>query len=533
MRRALEPFLRALGIDPKRYWLLMDLFAQLSLRGEITDRLGTSGYGAKAAGLLYCLLFGVIGLMFGASHPSIYLFLLLFMSLTTLLMMSILLSEAGNSLINPTEALVLAHQPINGATYTAAKLSHLLRIIAYLVSAMNVIPAVAGLFLLPGAQWFYPLEHLGLGYTVGLLAGLSCCAIFGWLMRFIPAKRLKAAGQFVAVAPFLSMSMWQLVKPSLVRLNLSRFLPESPEVRWSLAGAAILCGGFLVISGLRWLSADYLIQVSTLVRSGPSRGSKPRRAGIGRTFAMLVGGQGGNAAFAFVSRMMLRDWQFGRQLIGAVIPLLVAMLSALGAGWRIDPFSGEFSTIHILPHFFGMALFTVCEVVMYGSDYKGAWMFSLAPAGIYKGFSRGIFAVLWVEFIVVPQLFLLIFFAAAWGPLHALIFCAYSLACGSFFLSLEIRRIRAIPFSKQLNASRSSAFLPLMILGGLVIAGVVAIQYYVLFQSPWAVIAATLVIGAAAIPLTTNALKVLETSLRFDLGRLSGETGAFYKEVDL
>ncbi len=49
--------------------------------------------------------------------------------------------------MNPVEAHVLAHQPINGATYVAAKLTHLVRILLYLVPAMNAIPAFGGLLL--------------------------------------------------------------------------------------------------------------------------------------------------------------------------------------------------------------------------------------------------------------------------------------------------------------------------------------------------------------------------------------------------
>ena len=56
-----------------------------------------------------------------------------------------LLSETANSLVNPVEGLVLAHYPINGATYTAAKLTHLLRILSYTVPALNLLPALAGL----------------------------------------------------------------------------------------------------------------------------------------------------------------------------------------------------------------------------------------------------------------------------------------------------------------------------------------------------------------------------------------------------
>jgi hypothetical protein len=38
-------------------------------------------------------------------------------SVASFILLSILTLEAGNSLINPSEGLFLAHQPINGVTY--------------------------------------------------------------------------------------------------------------------------------------------------------------------------------------------------------------------------------------------------------------------------------------------------------------------------------------------------------------------------------------------------------------------------------
>ncbi len=60
------------------------------------------------------------------------------------------LQDAVNSLMNPDEASVLAPMPIRGATYVAAKLTHLLSLVAIIATAVNLTPAVAGLYL-PGS----------------------------------------------------------------------------------------------------------------------------------------------------------------------------------------------------------------------------------------------------------------------------------------------------------------------------------------------------------------------------------------------
>jgi hypothetical protein len=69
--------------------------------------------------------------------------------------------------------------------------------------------------------------------------------------------------------------------------------------------------------------------------------------------------------------MMLRDWQFRRQ----VIPLVIVMLAnapLLVRGWRTDPLTGRFSSMHFLPHVLGVLLFVICQLLKYSNDYKGA-----------------------------------------------------------------------------------------------------------------------------------------------------------------
>ena len=89
----------------------------------------------------------------------------------------------------------MAHQPIGGATYTAAKLTHLLRIVAILAPALNAAPAGASIVLLKRPFWYYPLIHLAATFGAGLLVALAACALFGWLLRFVPAPRLKSVGR--------------------------------------------------------------------------------------------------------------------------------------------------------------------------------------------------------------------------------------------------------------------------------------------------------------------------------------------------
>jgi hypothetical protein len=405
-------------------------------------------------------------------------------------------------LLNPVEAVVLAHQPVDGATYTAAKLTHLGRVVVYQAGAMNAIPALAGL-LIKGAPPYYPAVHMAAGIAVGGIAGLLCCALYGWLMRFIPARRLKAAGQLAMTLPFACMVLFQPVAKAVAA----------------------------VVFGIRSLSADYLIRVSALVHAGSSRPVRLRRSRMAGLVARFFGGQPARAGFAFAGRLMLRDWQFRRALAASGVGLLLGFVPLIAGAWRSDPFSPAFTPMHLLPHAFGVALGLICQILPYGNDYKAVWVFQLAPASAMAPLARGVYALLWIELIVMPHLVLLPFLAWRWAIWKAALFAAYSLAAGSFYIGLELRLIDGLPFSRQMNPAAGAALLPVMLIGGAAIAVAVLAQYALIFRSPAAVGAATAAIAAGAYFVTRSSLRAFEGSIRYNLSLISVETTALYKEV--
>jgi len=310
--------LRILGIDARQFWLLVDLFDELGEREEILDRLGTNGVALKLLARVYCVLSVFISLLLIVAQPPVAGDSMVFLLLNAFVLLPVLLPETANSLVNPVEGLVLAHQPINGATYTAAKLARLGRIVLYLVTGLDVVPALAGATL-KGSGWPYPFFHLGAAFAVGVLDALLCCALFGWLIRFMPPRRLKAAAQLAGALPFLSMMLPQLVRP-LARADIRNWLPAGPVFRWGLAVALAAVAGGGVVFGIRALSADYLIRVSGMMRGGSTAGSKTRRSWIAGIVARCFGGKAARAGYAFVSRMMLRDWRFRLALLGGGRP---------------------------------------------------------------------------------------------------------------------------------------------------------------------------------------------------------------------
>jgi hypothetical protein len=528
---AVSRVLRRFGIDPHRYWLLIDLFDEITDRREMLGHLGRDGVGLKMIAGIYGLFTAALAGIQVLLAVPVGTYFATFLGITALMLLMVLLSETSNSLVNPVEGLVLAHQPINGATYTAAKLTHLLRVLAYIVPSLNLLPALAG-FLLPGARWTYPLIHFFSACVLGVVIALFCCAFFGNLIRFVPPARLKTVGQIAEAAPLLFLLLAGNLSRVLKTLHVSRALSGHPAALWSLATA---CGAIVVLSvvfGIRALSGDYLVRVSAIVHGAshaPAR--RTRRTPLAAAIARLAGGQSARAGFEYVRRMMVRDWQFRRQLI-PIIPTALMGLLAIFGGVRTSPFSGTFTPVHFLPHALGALLFVACTALAHGSDYKGAWIFLTVPGSTFRGFAHGVHALLWTAVILIPNLIVLVFLAWTWGLSDALLFIAFSLAIASVYLALELRLVEGVPFGKPVETSRGMVLLPLMMAGGLVIAIVVALQHFLLFHSRPLVLAVTLLAAAAAYFLTRTSLHTFEVSIRYHLGLVSQESTMLYKEID-
>jgi hypothetical protein len=172
----------------------VDLFGKISDRNEMMDQLGMNGVALSRLAWGFGIVLGLMDVLLAAAELPVGTYALILLGYAGFMLLYVLMLETGNSLVNPVEGLVLAHQPIDGATYTAAKLTHLARIVVFLGLGTSVAPAVAGL-MLKDAGWSYPLLHLAAALAIGGVEVFLCCAVYGWLMRLVPAQRLKAAAQ--------------------------------------------------------------------------------------------------------------------------------------------------------------------------------------------------------------------------------------------------------------------------------------------------------------------------------------------------
>ena len=544
--RAFTRLLEGCGIEPRRYWLLVDLFQTLGNRGEVA-RMGNQDYSMRFLVILWFFMASLISLVMAVAGASPGYYLLVFLGLTVFQLSILLIPEAAENLVNPVEGLILAHQPVNGATWSGAKLSHLIKAVVYVVAGINGVPALVGLSLPHGDRFHgmvYPLAHLLIALGVGMVAALLCCSLFGWLIRFIPVRRLKAAAGMAQVVPMLFLFGFQVLTRSwrdLVDRAGSVELPQG----W-LAAADALPGGFpallgvaggavglvVIFQGLRALSADHLIRVSGLMHSGSRiRRLKRRGSQVGPWVARFAGGQASRAGFEYLRCMMLRDWQFLRNA-APIIPMVILPFGfLLAAGGLSSPFGPGFAPIHLLPHLLGLATILTCKFLAYGNDFKGIAWFFIAPDSSFRPFAGGIHAALWLLLAAVPNLLSLPVLTWFWAVQEAVLFIVFSTAVASLYLGVGLRLIDGVPFGKQAPPTRSAVGLGLMLVFFMAAGIAVGIQH-LLFRSWAAVALVTLVVGVGARFLTRAVLDDYAARIRLQLKLAASGSLLLYKEVE-
>lgn len=473
------------GINAKKFWLLVDLFEQIAERREFITQFGRDEFSMKAAAgmlVVYSVLLAVLAV--AMQMPASFLLIsAAFMTGFVVLLYS--LGEAGNSLVSPGEALILAHQPIDGATYTAAKLSHLLKLLVYLVLAANLLPALAGLGL-KSATWGYPFRHLSLAFALGLLVQLFVCALYGWLVRVVPPERLKSISNVTDILLILALVGFAPARQAVQRFLEAHSIALDPSAKLVLLATLALASVAFVIFGIRALRGDFLIKVASITHGRLAVRRAKGTSWLGVAATRLFGGPPGRAGFEYTQRVMRRDWMFLKQL--AMVAYLLAMMGAfLVRDVSKSPFAAEFSGVHAFPHVLGACAFIVCMMMPYGTDFKGAWVFQTVAPSVFDSFARGVHGVLWLVFVVLPHLILLPFILWFWDLPHALLFAAYSVVFVALYLALEIRIISRIPFSAQLDPKRGAMMASFIFGGAFVIAIIVGLNtsYSSAYRLPW------------------------------------------------
>jgi hypothetical protein len=545
----------ALGIEVRQYKILLHLFDTLSNRLELMNT--TAGLNGIS---LWYLFLSILFCLIALANPPLQTYLLIFVVVTMVFLLMTIVQEAAHSLLDPDEATILAHQPIRGATYVAAKLTHLLTIVAVVVPCLNLFPALAGFFLTQ-SRWYYPATHLVAVYLAGLFVAFFVCGTYGWLFRLVTPARLKNTVLLLqALLPFVFMALFQVMKifieaeriaPILTKIFSASWMPWQWFVALGLLGhvkyegwmvwealTGCLLTVFLIIFGLRAFRADYLIKASSIIQGRPAPVvSSYRISWLARLVRRITGDPSGYGAFKFLGIMCRRDWNFRRLVLMYGLFYFIGGLGAAIAGVRTSPFgsAGEsvptFSPVHLFPHALGFVLVLCCSVISYTSDPGGAAVFISNPVRNYRVFVKGLYLSPWIYIIVLPHLCLIGPWAWFWGVSHAALFFVYSIFVSTFYLALAFFFVEGFPFVNAFKKSRSNE-IGAPLLGSMVlIALLTGIQWFLFRSMPFAVGAtgAAAVMAVIALPIS---MRRMEEKARKNLQLLNLSPQNIFKEPD-
>lgn len=542
--------LRRAGVSPAQYQLLVDLFGQLGERKELFGSLGLDRHAMRLTSLMLLLPGGFLALMALGDLP-LGVYSLRVLSFSSFILLLLIVMEAANSFFNPAEVTVLAHQPIAGSTYLAAKASYLTIVVLRAEAALNGPAAFAGL-LNDDARWFYPATHLAAAAGAGLLVALLTCAFFGVLFRFVPAARVRSAALWVQI---LVISSPMLLDLSARRL--ARSAARAPDLDWSflpvtwfgalaVAGQAppavplgmgvlagtLICAVF-VAYGTMSLSAGYMTRIVGVLRAAGRQGRGVARSSLGgRLTARLAGSPAGQAAYGFLHPMMRRDWQFRRAAVQSLVLVVLFAPAMILSARAVSPFAAGLRRpplIGIFPELLAFVTLGVTLLLPFSDHYRARWIFAIAPAR--ERYIRGVYWALWLPLAALPFVALAVGFSFYWGVIDAVLFAVYGLAVASLLLAAQLFFIEGLPFGRPPRAERSYVLLPFVLFGPVVIGLAWLAQVHFLFLNRWATLAAAAVSAGLAGLIARFTLKLLAARVRRDL-ELRGANGLFGRTAE-
>ena len=539
--------LRAAGIHAVHYAVLLDLFSTLSERQEF--KMGQAEISRNVFVGVFATMTAFVNLIaVFAAHPALHAFVVVNYAVSGFILLVTLVPEAVNTFLNPIEMSMLAHQPIQDRAYSAAKITYLATVVAWIIVPLNAAPALLGLHL-QEARWFFPISYLLSAYTFGMFTALFICAIIGVLLRILSPSKLRNIAAWMQAGMILLflfgpnaaifLSRHGIIPPLSAgwRSPLNWFVASATigqdahliRLDWGGGLVMVICAVFLIY-GIRSLSDGYMTKVQLLLHSGP-RPRRSSRSWLGSIVRLMTGSPSGRAAFSFMCAMARTDWHFRSSAMPMLIQFVVLPLVGIARGLGPSPFASVRPTgAHLLPHVGGLAGLSLCAMLTFSDQHKAAWIFLTAPLESIRSFVRGIFWSLVIPLAIVAFL-LLPFYIRYWGVRDALLFLIYSLSLGMFYVSIEMFLVDGLPFSNP--PQRNGGFLtaPLVIgalIGALII---VVLQWLFIFQDRLVTLGASLVFAGLAYLIARVSLRTVEVNVLHNLHVIASGRTAMFKEV--
>jgi hypothetical protein len=470
---------RAFGADPVQWRALVhaSLLSDVRHLRGIVGRSSTAGASSVVGALVSQLIYGGLCALFIVTMPDVFLSSSVYIVLLASTLGLALLVDFTGIVLSPDDHAILAHRPVDGRTFFAARLTSVVIYMWLLTAPFSVLPTI-GYLTRDGGSVAAALASLAAAFATATLVPLVAIVLFVSLMAFIPPDRLqRGLGYLQFTLSFLfiggfflySRSLRQLGQLQISKTPLAYLNPATWLVAWIeltdgrgttmdalVAGLPIVAGALLVVAARGHLSLAYAEQLGARVaeRRAATHGHLPLQT--------LIAGPAHHAVSMLARAQFRVDQKFRLGVLG-ILPLTVIYLLAGFADTRgATVLEREPVLVYYAVLFFPAML---RQFLVHSEAWRASWIFYAAPMAFEElvvGLKNTVVARFLLPYLVVVLLLLQWFVPRPWLELvvHGIVLGLLSHAV----LMLDLWLNPALPFSQPARqGARSFALLFLML----------------------------------------------------------------------
>lgn len=483
---------------------------------------------------LALLTYGAMGTLLAsalATRGDTFVYSLFTLSAAMFLTALTVIMEYSAVVVHPDDFEVMAHRPVSPATYFWAKVGNLLFYVTLTALALSLAPAIIGSIVLGGGARFgavyLPIAVVACGWIAS-----AAVVFYTVALRVLGHERLTStityfhtAATVVLVLGYIFLPRALEQDPTALTIQRGSWIFVAPPAWFAgvvelatkgtvaaNATLAVLAAASTIAVGAgaaNTISLDYSRRIAELASSSrPARPAEARsmgRRGVSRLGTILCRTDVERAGFELMARYMSRDRRLRSRIYPAFGLPLAAYLFGLLSHGPMSPFvpgdpDSPVAARELLGFYSVFMTFFFASTMTQSEEWQAGWIFYAAPledrAGLLVGARKLIIGRFIVPFFIGLGLLLLFVMPALDALVFSLVLLLLTLLAFSF-LSLAGPHP---PLSQPPEKTRNARNIGLVMILGMLMAGLVAIQrvFTITPEGAWVVVAALAGLAALA-----------------------------------
>jgi len=430
--------------------------------------------------LIFYFLVGIFTAFSALRLFDFFGFAFLTFSVSMVLVAMAIIIEFNEIIINPEDAEILAHRPVDSRTYFWVKMVNLLFYMTSFGLALNLPPAFIGLEY-TAAPFYFPVAYLMVAWLAHTATAFAMILLYALLVRWLNYERLKDVLAYTQVVfsfivfvgyQFLLRLMpemhktrlggvWPYLTPPAWFAGLLGLITHPREEFWLYAGLAVAV--FLVLATLaaRRLSLDYAqltykLSQSARIREEASRIGRSASYGASRFLRFLVRDSAEAVGYLLVSRYIRRNRNMRMRIFPAFAMPLAVMGMFMLDGELTDPFVSPNLPVFMALFFLVYLAVFFHQILPTSDHWRAAWILNVAPVDNYGRLYVGAMKALTFKYVAPYFVLIGAVLASQMALAHAVYLTLLNFviffACWSFLMAFT----RDLPLSKEFERGRSN-----------------------------------------------------------------------------